>query len=504
MSRGRSVTCKLCQQSGETESTGALSSKDQVTAHQNCLLFSSGIFCRNSPEFDDLFGFAVEDVLGEIKRGSKLTCYRCKRKGATAGCEVQRCKKSYHYPCAVQEGAQTIEDPENGNYGLYCSKHYQQQQKRRNDGSVNRLNSSKSSKTAGSSQRDANDNSMEAGPSFYHSDTNSSSSATHQTSKRRLSFSEKQKESPSKRKVMVSRISDDSSNSDDNEPNPDMEIYPLVESGLEESGNSAPEQPLTRKDNERQTESASARQQEDRSSCRNRDEDETQIDLVAESESLLLPVKISTEAQSRSETSSAPSPQKISTQSPKVILVKAEEDRREDEGSVPEQNPVHRPDQHTTGPSVPQQSSAGIPPGPDHNKPHRVTDSPPCISLAISASPPETTAVSLISSSSSSPVAPPSDPELSIDSSSFWRSCNAAGCTQAIFNDFINDMNDISHRIQSDQASQEDYDFALTVMAASGKLADLVAKQQNELQRKQMELKKAAAAMTEVISALRR
>lgn len=35
-------------------------------------LFSSGIYCQDSPRFDDLFGFSVKDVLDEVKRGSKL------------------------------------------------------------------------------------------------------------------------------------------------------------------------------------------------------------------------------------------------------------------------------------------------------------------------------------------------------------------------------------------------------------------------------------------------
>uniref|UniRef100_A0AAQ5ZJS0 PHD-type domain-containing protein n=1 Tax=Amphiprion ocellaris TaxID=80972 RepID=A0AAQ5ZJS0_AMPOC len=68
-------------------------------------------------KFDDLFGFSVEDVLKEVKRGNKLLCHYCKKKGATAGCEVKRCKKSYHYPCAVKDGAKTIEDEQNGCYG---------------------------------------------------------------------------------------------------------------------------------------------------------------------------------------------------------------------------------------------------------------------------------------------------------------------------------------------------------------------------------------------------
>jgi len=35
-------------------------------------LFASGIYCKNSPTYDDLFGFAVEDVIEERRRGKKL------------------------------------------------------------------------------------------------------------------------------------------------------------------------------------------------------------------------------------------------------------------------------------------------------------------------------------------------------------------------------------------------------------------------------------------------
>lgn len=91
--------------------------------------------------------------------------------------------------------------------------------------------------------------------------------------------------------------------------------------------------------------------------------------------------------------------------------------------------------------------------------------------------------------------------EPSIDSASFWKSCNEAGCTKAIFSGFIQEMSDLADRIQQDQASQEgewrcrildldydhicwrrlllstDYDLALLVMEASGKLEHLVNKQ---------------------------
>lgn len=100
------------------------------------------------------------------------------------------------------------------------------------------------------------------------------------------------------------------------------------------------------------------------------------------------------------------------------------------------------------GPTVTQRSSARTSPSPspDLSKPCRVVSSHPFASSANSPSPPAAAPLA---------VAPPSHPESRIDSSSFWKSCNAAGCTQAIFTDFMNEMKDISTRIQLDQASQE-------------------------------------------------
>ncbi|XP_068561137.1 PHD finger protein 6-like isoform X2 [Cebidichthys violaceus] len=233
------VSCLLCQRCEETEITGALSTKDKVTAHQNCLLFSSGLYCRNSPQFDDLFGFSVEDVLKEVKRGSKLKCNKCQTMGATAGCEVRRCKKSYHYPCAVQHRAVVVEDADQGKYGLYCSKHYPQTQE--NNGSVNRRPSSfaksqtsKSRSEAGSSKRSTSGDSTRAS-----SDSNSSS-------KRRLTFSDRQEGTPSKRRSWNVILTDDSSNSSYNEPDSEMNIFAPVETDFEESANSVPETQVIR------------------------------------------------------------------------------------------------------------------------------------------------------------------------------------------------------------------------------------------------------------------
>lgn len=59
------------------------------------------------------------------------------------------------------------------------------------------------------------------------------------------------------------------------------------------------------------------------------------------------------------------------------------------------------------------------------------------------------------------PVSPPPvtsasvAPEISVDSASFWKNCNKAGCTKAIFSGFIQEMNGIAARVESGQASQE-------------------------------------------------
>lgn len=551
MSNSR-VACILCQRSKETKITGTLSTKDEVTAHQNCLLFSAGIFCRDSPQFDDLFGFSVGDVLNEVKRGSKLTCNHCKKRGATAGCEVKRCKKSYHYPCALKEGATTIEDDDHGRYVIYCSSHSEQQTQK--SASTNEFASStKKPRTSKKLKNSPNPNapgpskvccltcekregniSLEslsnsivmsycdkhapaslkkntdgegtaAGSSLHSYDSSSSNSTMCSSSKRQLSDCDKQEETLLKPKLRRKRRLSDSSNSVDNDNNTPVDIYAPLESDIDENANSVPELETVPEVIRRDTTSPAVSLSGNRIEDEFNDEDNTIIESDAESESLLLPVKICIQTQSLTMSAGELSPQTESAP-PEDVLVNADVEPvvDEHEGSSPKQNAVQTPGQLTGGSSVSPSPS----PGQSKSPPPYFTSlkshtSPPCTSSAIALALPERTSVS-INSSSSSPVALPSSPEPKIDSSSFWKSCNAAGCTEAIFTDFLDGMKNISSKIQSDQASQEEYDLALSVMAASGKLSEFVAKQQEELQKKQMELQKAAAAMKDVVSALRK
>ncbi|XP_041663683.1 flocculation protein FLO11 isoform X2 [Cheilinus undulatus] len=539
MVHGQRVHCILCGRSEETKVTGPLSTKSDVTAHQNCLLYSSGIYCKESPLLDDLFGFSVDDVREEVKRGKQLRCCRCKKTYATAGCEVKRCKKSYHYPCAVEEGAHIVEDTEEGKFGLYCYKHSELQ---KNNSSVSGNNTPRMSPTTSnnpseagsfevccltcekqkgnislkslmnsinmiycdkhapsSHKRNINRDSSGAGPSMYNSDSNSSSNSTRASSKRRLSSDDNEEVTPSKRtsKSFRRTISEDSSNSDENPPN--SECAPLDDDFAESA--SFNQESEIRTSTEGDMGFSSEHQQEEENTGGNNEEDgdETFVQSDAESESLLIPVEVCMDSLPNSTTEFATQTECTVT---KVV-------KREQEGSShmhsPRQSPLPDSDE-VIEPSIPQQSSVASPPSPDRSGPQSVTNPAPCTSSSVSPPPPPPPPPpplpTCITISSSPPS--PSDSVPSIDSASFWKSCNTAQCTQAIFSDFFEEMNNICVKIQSDQASQEDYDHALAVIEASGKLEELVTKQQKELLRKREELEKVATAMTEVVSALRR
>ncbi|XP_026233161.1 PHD finger protein 11 [Anabas testudineus] len=505
MTSERKVACVLCELSKETNITGALSTKQGVTAHQNCLLFSSGICCTESPVFDDLFGFSVEDVRQEVKRGSKLTCSKCKKKGATVGCEVKRCKKSFHYPCAIEAEAELIEDEVKGRYEICCVMH--KQQKQQSKGTTNELVSfstkrttSKDSNEAGTSKycgkRAATTNRMNVnndmtadGSSVYSSDSNSSNSSK----RKRLECNSDNEEeiSPKCKSGRFKRIICDSPDSDNNEPNADL--APLS-SDLDESANSVMEHQFIRKNCESPSGSTSGNRPESKDEIK--DEDVTFISDT-ESESLL-PVEVCKEPPSPPTTSADLLSPTTSAAHATVILVETKDKVKE---CIPEKNPVHSPDQNSAGPSVPQQSSTGLLPSPDLSKSSSITGSPPYTSTAISPGQSETIGVPTLSST---PSAVAHSSQTNIDSISFWKRCNEAGCTQDIFANFINEMNKISGRIQSDQASQEDYDLALKVMLDSGKLAEILDKQEKALQRKQTDLRRVAETVEQIISGLKR
>lgn len=48
-------------------------------------------------------------------------CYHCKKKGASIGCWIRSCRKSFHFPCAIESGcAYEFTD----DYRFYCDVHF--------------------------------------------------------------------------------------------------------------------------------------------------------------------------------------------------------------------------------------------------------------------------------------------------------------------------------------------------------------------------------------------
>ncbi|NXK45964.1 PHF11 protein, partial [Chauna torquata] len=109
-------TCAFCSE-GEAGSIMYIAKEQNIAAHQDCLLFSSGFVESEEYNPDNLdIRFDVESVLNELKRGKRLMCNFCRKKGATVGCEERACRRSYHYFCALCDDAAIETDEVNGVY----------------------------------------------------------------------------------------------------------------------------------------------------------------------------------------------------------------------------------------------------------------------------------------------------------------------------------------------------------------------------------------------------
>ncbi|XP_019385515.1 PREDICTED: PHD finger protein 11 isoform X4 [Crocodylus porosus] len=115
--------CAFCPE-GEESSIMYISEEKNLAVHQDCLLYSSGFVESEeySPHNLDI-RFDVASVLSEIKRGKRLMCNFCRKKGATVGCEERACRRSYHYFCARCDDAAIETDEVKGIYRVFCPKH---------------------------------------------------------------------------------------------------------------------------------------------------------------------------------------------------------------------------------------------------------------------------------------------------------------------------------------------------------------------------------------------
>ncbi|NWS95921.1 PHF11 protein, partial [Mionectes macconnelli] len=109
-------TCAFCSE-GAAGSVMYIAKERDIAAHQDCLLFSSGFVESEeyNPENLDV-RFDVASVLKELRRGKRLVCNFCRKKGATVGCEERACRRSYHYFCALCDDAAIETDQVKGVY----------------------------------------------------------------------------------------------------------------------------------------------------------------------------------------------------------------------------------------------------------------------------------------------------------------------------------------------------------------------------------------------------
>ncbi|XP_057223357.1 PHD finger protein 11 isoform X3 [Malurus melanocephalus] len=116
-------TCAFCSE-GEAGSVMYVATEGDIAAHRDCLLFSSGFVESEDHNPENLeIRFDVASVLKELRRGKRLVCNFCRKKGATVGCEERACRRSYHFFCALCDDAAVETDQVNGVYRVFCSKH---------------------------------------------------------------------------------------------------------------------------------------------------------------------------------------------------------------------------------------------------------------------------------------------------------------------------------------------------------------------------------------------
>ncbi|XP_073702271.1 uncharacterized protein [Garra rufa] len=577
------IICALCKKSDETEVTGPLSSKESISAHQNCLLYASGIYCKNSPTYDDLFGFEVEDVQEELRRGRRLPCHRCKKNGATAGCDVKRCKRSYHYPCAIKDHARIHEDT----FILFCKLHDPESKKTEGSAECERPDLKRperrdSDSSTGSSEVslpkkkrtspiyiDSDDDIEMYGP--VESDTEDCTPPNHNNhstpdpeSKRpcagpsplttgSLKLTSAQKaygsadhpeelhsrstpypymyrpcmnrllevETPRRKKVKRSLDSDD-----EGLISTDHVVAPATDPVSDPEDSTLPKQP-----NQSTPVPKETRPCEKPNPSTTEADDDTDIDSE-DSQSLLssktycitVPCTVIMDSGLSAESEQSLEHLSPASAAPAAMCTSP--------GSVTA--PEHKETPSTSRTSPPPRTAPTDPVSPDSiysmstldyfidgpsGQPGLPLHSSPTVDVpAVSTSAVQTLSASHFKSKrlrvlsppagvSSSPARPDaSDVGTTVNSESsaaiFWARCNDAMWTKEIFSDLLSQLSSLGERVQSQEASQQDYDVALKVLEASGWLPCIVSRLEQDLEKQERDLQRKKAALRDAKAVL--
>lgn len=97
--------CMFCGHKDISEKKyGPLYQLNDVIVHYFCILLSSRAI-QNGSDKEGIWGFLLKDIKAELKRGTRETCYYCKKIGATIACCNTKCRKVFHLPCGLKNGS---------------------------------------------------------------------------------------------------------------------------------------------------------------------------------------------------------------------------------------------------------------------------------------------------------------------------------------------------------------------------------------------------------------
>ncbi|XP_078318477.1 uncharacterized protein LOC111118926 isoform X5 [Crassostrea virginica] len=139
------LKCGFCHLGPEVKSICGKLHYDgkKLAAHHKCMQYSSGLVQYKSEKFG---GFEIDKVKKQILRGNRLPCSICKRdknrkgkrtRGATSGCEIPDCIKTFHYYCAQLDDVAITKRLKKASgeimYRVFCSEEHYEQFKTKNE-----------------------------------------------------------------------------------------------------------------------------------------------------------------------------------------------------------------------------------------------------------------------------------------------------------------------------------------------------------------------------------
>ncbi|XP_060785208.1 uncharacterized protein phf11 isoform X6 [Neoarius graeffei] len=455
--------CILCKRTEETKTTGPLSCKQGIAAHQDCLLYASGIYCKNSPAFDDLFGFDVEDVEDEYKRGRKLKCYKCGLNGATAGCEVKSCRRSYHYPCAIEAHAKSVEDRQIGIFKLYCEKHNPHASSAE-EGDAKVVSSTSGCKRSEMSQQDN---------SCRGSESDSETPTRRSLNRKRKYMDIYSSDSDETQSVIDPNLGPIESDQEDNTPPIDNMLCHNSETAVIECFDDGRDNKEPRQVAENSPDPCSpvAPSPAD-PALSNLDQSVSAPEQVVALHSNItilpnppVPACPSLDSLPSDANGESSSVKEASCGDPSLKL-----ERCASRNQPPVQMTDELPGCHVKHPC---------------DNPLDLTAPEGCLMAHVQGGKP----VDQVAVSNSSAAL-------------FWRRCNEVGCTQAIFTELTRQLTNLAERVQNQHATQQDYAVSLRILEASGKLPAIFRQMEQDFEDQEIQLQRKKEALRDAKAVL--